>query len=60
MVDNVLWLFFTRIVAVSRKEFAKDYYLRELSKGKNEIEVKEELTELLGHNRMQVLDAYLK
>lgn len=43
-----------------RKEFANDYYRRELAKNKNEREVKQELTQLLGHNRLEILKAYLK
>lgn len=43
-----------------RKEFAKDYYSRELSKGKSRLKIKKELTGLLGHNRLEVLGSYLK
>ncbi|KEI04338.1 site-specific integrase [Clostridium botulinum] len=44
-----------------RKEFAQDFYEREVEEnGRDEREVKEELTEILGHNRLSVLDAYLK
>ena len=43
-----------------RKEFAKDFYNREIEKGKTPIEVKRELTQLLGHNRLDVLRYYLK
>jgi len=43
-----------------RKEFAKDYYNRELEKGRNDKEVKLELTQLLGHNRLEILESYLK
>lgn len=43
-----------------RKEFAKDYYSREMNKGRDELEVKRELTELLGHNRLEILQSYLK
>jgi hypothetical protein len=42
-----------------RKEFAKDFYRRELEKGREEKEVKLELTQLLGHNRLEVLQSYL-
>lgn len=42
-----------------RKEFAKDYFNREMGKGRNELEVKRELTQLLGHNRIEVLKSYL-
>ncbi|WP_461207648.1 hypothetical protein [Clostridium sp. DL1XJH146] len=43
-----------------RKEFAKDYYSREIEKGRNELEVRKELTKILGHNRLEVLESYLK
>lgn len=43
-----------------RKEFAKDFYNRELEKGKEEKQIKKELTELLGHNRLEILNSYLK
>lgn len=53
-----------------RKEFAQDYFNRELERrieeeGKDnfkeiEREVKQELTELLGHNRLEVLCSYLE
>lgn len=53
-----------------RKEFAQEYFNRELERrieeqGKDnfkeiEREVKQELTELLGHNRLEVLCSYLE
>jgi len=43
-----------------RKEFAKDFYSREMEKGRNDKEVKLELTQLLGHNRLEILESYLK
>lgn len=42
-----------------RKEFAKDYYNRETTKNKSIQLVKQELTLLLGHNRIDILKAYL-
>lgn len=42
-----------------RKEFAKDYYLRELYKGCNVWAIKHVLTHILGHNRVDVLKHYL-
>lgn len=42
-----------------RKEFAKDYFSREVRKGRKQIEIKKELTQLLGHNRIDVLRHYL-
>lgn len=42
-----------------RKEFAKDFYAREVAKGRNIKDVKQELTQLLGHNRLDVLKSYL-
>lgn len=42
-----------------RKEFAKDYFNREMRKGRKLVEVKQELTQLLGHNRIDVLRHYL-
>ena len=43
-----------------RKEFAKDFYNREIEKGKTPLEVKRILTQLLGHNRLDILRHYLK
>ena len=43
-----------------RKEFAKDFYTREVGKGRYIKEIKRELTQLLGHNRLDVLRHYLK
>ena len=43
-----------------RKEFAKDFYNREIEKGRNIKEIKKELTQLLGHNRLDILRHYLK
>lgn len=43
-----------------RKEFAKDYFEREIQKGRNIKEVEKELTQLLGHNRLDILGHYLK
>lgn len=42
-----------------RKEFANDYFNRETAKGRDEMEVKHELTEMLGHNRLEVLEDYI-
>ncbi|WP_028972172.1 tyrosine-type recombinase/integrase [Sporomusa ovata] len=42
-----------------RKEFAKDFYNREEGKGRNIREVKRALTQLLGHNRLEILKNYL-
>lgn len=43
-----------------RKEFANDYYDRRIEEGVEEIQVEKELTEILGHNRTEVLNSYLK
>jgi len=44
-----------------RKEFANDYYDRETKeKGRDELEVKQNLTKILGHNRTEVLNSYLR
>lgn len=43
-----------------RKEFANDFFEREMKKGRSEKDVKHELTLLLGHNRLDVLKHYLK
>lgn len=42
-----------------RKEFAKDYYNREIAKGKDDKTVKNILTQILGHNRVEILKNYL-
>lgn len=43
-----------------RKEFAKDFFHRETEEnGRDPREVKEELTQVLGHNRLSVLNSYL-
>lgn len=43
-----------------RKEFAKDFYSRETEAGRRDLEIRRELTEMLGHNRLEVLETYLK
>lgn len=43
-----------------RKEFANDYYNREIAKNRPKMQVRQELTQLLGHNRVDILKAYLK
>lgn len=44
-----------------RKEFANDFFDRETNEnGRDEMEVKQELVEILGHNRMEVLKDYLR
>jgi integrase len=42
-----------------RKEFANDFYNREIAKGKPDRLVRQELTQLLGHGRLDVLKHYL-
>ncbi|WP_371375286.1 tyrosine-type recombinase/integrase [Sporomusa aerivorans] len=42
-----------------RKEFSKDFYAREVAKGRSIKDVKKEITQLLGHNRLTVLNSYL-
>lgn len=43
-----------------RKEFVNDYFERKIEEGESEDQAKKELTEILGHSRISVLDAYLK
>jgi Phage integrase family. len=43
-----------------RKEFAKDFYKRKTLNGKKNKDIKIELTQILGHNRLQILKHYLK
>jgi integrase len=43
-----------------RKEFAKDFFKREISKKRDVKEVKKELAQLLGHNRAEIVEHYLK
>ena len=43
-----------------RREFANDFFDREIEKGRNKKEVKQELTLLLGHKRIDVLKHYLQ
>lgn len=42
------------------KEFATVYFDRETAKGRDEMEVKHKLTEILGYNRLKVLGYHIR